>query len=147
MARAGRILTWKSTTSQLSSRALVVENPDGTSSRPDQMCLDVAPAGYEVEKSFWTALTGGNLHAGARAEVDLLKPSPGLPIRILAQRIGTPAPSPRTPAPGMPIRILAQLLGTDRASSAHVGLACSDIEAPRSWHEQRDARVVGRWPH
>jgi Glyoxalase-like domain len=102
----------------------VVENPDGTSSRPDQMYLDVAPAGYEVEKSFWTALTGWNLNAGARAEFDLLKPSPGLPIRILAQR-----------------------LGTDRASSAHVDLACSDIEAARSWHEQRDARVVGRWPH
>jgi hypothetical protein len=43
-----------------------VEHPDGTSSRLDQVCLDVAPARYEVEKSFWTALTGWNLHAGTR---------------------------------------------------------------------------------
>ena len=93
-------------------------------SRLDQVCLDVAPAGYEVEKSFWAELTGWRLHAGALAEFDLLKPPRGLPIRILLQR-----------------------LGTDRASSAHVDLACSDIEAARSWHEQRGARVVGRWPH
>jgi hypothetical protein len=106
------------------AQAPMVEHPDGTSSRLGQVCLGVAPAGYEVEKSFWTALTGWKLHAGARAEFDLLKPSPGLPIRVLLQR-----------------------LGTDRASSAHVDLACSDIEASRSWHEQCGARVVGRWPH
>ena len=43
----------------------LVEHSDGTSSRLDQVCLDVAPAGYEVEKAFWTALTGWELHAGA----------------------------------------------------------------------------------
>jgi hypothetical protein len=102
----------------------LVEHSDATSSRLDQVCLDVAPAGYEVEKAFWTALTGWELHASARPEFDLLKPPPGLPIRILLQR-----------------------LGTDRASSAHVVLARSDIEAARSWHEQCGARVVGRWPH
>jgi catechol 2,3-dioxygenase-like lactoylglutathione lyase family enzyme len=106
------------------AQAPVVRHPDGTSSRLDQLCLDVAPAGYDVEKSFWAELTGWRLHAGARAEFDLLKPPRGLPIRILLQR-----------------------LGTDRASSAHVDLACSDIEAARSWHEQCGARVVGRWPH
>jgi len=37
-------------------RPPVVEHPDGTSSRVDQVCLDVAPAGYEVEKRFWAAL-------------------------------------------------------------------------------------------
>jgi len=106
------------------ARATVVEHPDGTCSRLDQVCLDVAPAGYEVEKSFWTALTGWKLYAGARAEFDLLGPSPGLPIQLLLQR-----------------------LGTDSASSAHVDLACSDIEAARLWHERCGARVVGRWPH
>jgi hypothetical protein len=98
------------------ARAPMVEHPDGTSSRLDQLYLDVAPAGYEVEKSFWTALTWWELHTGARAEFDLLKPSPGLPVRILLQR-----------------------LGTGRASSARVDLACSDIEAARSW-----ARTVRR---
>ena len=65
------------------SQPPLVEHPDGTSSRLDQVCLDVAPAGYEVEKAFWTALTGWELHAGARPEFDLLKPHLGLPIRGL----------------------------------------------------------------
>jgi hypothetical protein len=46
------------------SQPPLVEHPDGTSSRLDQVCLDVAPAGYEVEKEFWTTLTGWDLHAG-----------------------------------------------------------------------------------
>ena len=106
------------------SRPAVFVHPDGTSSRVDQVCLDVAPAGYEVEKRFWAALTGWKLHAGARAEFDLLKAPPGLPIRILLQRLGSAAD------PG-----------------AHLDLACSDIEAARSWHQQRGASVVGRRPH
>jgi len=106
------------------SQPPLVEHPDGTSSRLDQVCLDVAPAWYEVEKAFWTALTGWESHAGARPEFDLLKPPPALPIRILLQRLGNAG-----------------------AASAHVDLACSDIEAVRSWHEQCGARFVGRWPH
>jgi Glyoxalase-like domain len=106
------------------SRPAVFVHPDGPSSRLDQVCLDIASSGFEVEKAFWTALTGWELHAGARPEFDLLKPPTGLPIRILLQR-----------------------LGSERASSAHVDLACSDIEATRSWHEQLGAREVGRGPH
>ena len=106
------------------SRPPVVVHPDGTRSRLDQVCLDVSPAGYEAEKEFWSALSGWELHAGAWSEFSLLKPPPGLPIRILLQR-----------------------LGRDRASSAHVDLACSDIEATRSWHEQCGARELGRGPH
>ena len=102
----------------------VVEHPDGTRSRLDQVCLDIAPAGYEVEKAFWTALTGWELHAGARPEFNLLKPPPGLPIRILLQ-----------------------CLGNGGAASAHVDLACSDTEATRAWHEQCGARFVSRRPH
>ena len=105
-------------------RPPVVERPDGTSSRLDQVCLDVAPARNEVEKVFWAALTGWKLHEGARAEFDLLKPRSGLPIRILLQHLGN---------------------GAD--AGAHLDLACSDIEAARSWHEQCGARVVGRGPH
>jgi hypothetical protein len=105
-------------------RPPVVEHPDGTSSRLDQVCLDVSPAGYEVEKAFWTTLTGWRLHAGALPEFDLLKPPPGLPVRMLLQR-----------------------LGSDRAASAHVDLACSDIQAARSWHERCGASVVGSRPH
>lgn len=106
------------------SRPPVVQHPDGSISRLDQVCLDIAPAGYEVELAFWTALTGWELHAGARPEFDLLKPPSDLPIRILLQRLDTPG-----------------------AASAHVDLACSDIEATRLWHEQCGARFVGRRPH
>jgi hypothetical protein len=102
----------------------VVEHPGGTSSRLDQVCLDVASAGYEVERAFWAALTGWKLHAGARAEFDLLKAPKGLAIRILLQRLGNPADA-----------------------GAHLDLACSDIEAARSWHQQCGASVVGRGPH
>jgi hypothetical protein len=101
----------------------VFVHPDGTSSRLDQVCLDIAPALYDAEKEFWTAFTGWALHASTRPEFNLLKPPPGLPIRILLQR-----------------------LGSDRASSAHVDLAFSDIEATRLWHEQLGAREVGRGP-
>jgi hypothetical protein len=54
---------------------------------------------------------------------------------------------PAQPPPGLAIRILLQRLGSDRAASAHVDLACSDIQAARSWHEQCGARVVGSGPH
>ncbi len=106
------------------SRPAVCVHPDGTSSRLDQVCLDIAPALYDVEKQFWAALTGWELHPGARPEFNLLRPPPVLPVRILLQR-----------------------LGSDRACSAHVDLACSDIEATRVWHEQLGAREVGRGPH
>jgi catechol 2,3-dioxygenase-like lactoylglutathione lyase family enzyme len=106
------------------SRPAVFVHPDLTSSRLDQVCLDIAPAQNDVEQQFWTALTGWELHASVRPECNLLRPPPGLPIRILLQR-----------------------LGSDRASSAHVDLACSDIEATRVWHEQLGAREVGRGPH
>ena len=105
------------------SRPPVAERPDGTSSRLDQVCLDIAPDRYEVENAFWTALTGWELHPGARPEFDLLRPPPGLPIRILLQRLG------------------------NGGASAHVDLACSDIEATREWHEQCGAGLVGRRPH
>ena len=98
------------------------EHPNGTSSRPDQVCLDVAPAGYELERAFWATLTGWELHAGSRPEFDLLEPPSGLAVRILLQR-----------------------LGNAEAASAHVDLACSDVEATRTWHEQCGARVVARW--
>jgi catechol 2,3-dioxygenase-like lactoylglutathione lyase family enzyme len=106
------------------TRPAVFVHPDGTGSRLDQVCLEIAPALYDVEKEFWTAFTGWELRRSARPEFNLLKPPPGLPIRILLQR-----------------------LGSDRASSAHVDLACSDIEATRAWHEQLGAREVGRGPH
>lgn len=91
-------------------------------SRLDQVCIDVAPSAYDSELGFWAALTGWEFHRGASPQRDLLKPAASLPIRILLQR-----------------------LDSDRSTSAHLDLACSDIDAIRAWHEEWGARLVRRW--
>jgi hypothetical protein len=105
-------------------RPPVVTHQDGSMSRLDQVCIDIAPAAYIAEVAFWTALTGWPSHRSALPEFDLLKPPATLPIRILLQR-----------------------LGSDRPTSAHLDLACSDVEAIRSWHEECGARLVARQSH
>lgn len=108
-----------------SARPPVVPGPTGATSRLDQVCLDVAPTRFEAEVAFWSALTGWDSHAGAFPEFHLLRPPAGLPFRILLQR-----------------------LDTARPASAHLDIACSDIEAVRAHHERLGAVLVGhgaRW--
>ncbi|AVH56573.1 MULTISPECIES: VOC family protein [Streptomyces] len=107
-----------------SARPPVVEGPSGVTSRLDQVCLDLAPAVYDAEVAFWSELTGWESHPGALPEFHLVKPSAALPIRILLQR-----------------------LDTDRPTSAHLDVACSDIEAVRTRHEDLGATLVGRGAH
>jgi hypothetical protein len=104
-----------------SARPPVVEGPDGTTSRLDQVCLDLAPTAYDRDVLFWPALTGWESHLGALPEFHLVKPPSGLPIRILLQR-----------------------LGDDRPTTAHLDLACSDTGATGTWHEKLGATFVGR---
>ena len=106
-----------------SKRPDVVVAPDGSSSRLDQVCLDVAPGAYEAEVAFWTRLTGWQLRDSVLPQFRLLQPPEGLPIRILLQR-----------------------LTSDRPAAAHLDLACSDREATRADHERRGAVVVDRRP-
>lgn len=101
----------------------VVEGPDGADSRVDQVCIDLRPSAYDAEVEFWTALTGWEFRHGSRPEFSVLKPPSSLPIRILLQR-----------------------LGEERPTSAHIDVACSDVEAIRSWHEACGARLVARFP-
>ncbi|GAA1886316.1 hypothetical protein GCM10009837_04780 [Streptomyces durmitorensis] len=97
--------------------------PDGTTSRLDQVCLDVPPAVWEAEKAFWPAFTGWSARAGSRPEFHLVEPSAQLPIRILLQRLDA--------GPG----------------GAHLDFSCSDPEADAVRHERLGAEALGRSPH
>lgn len=98
--------------------------PDGTTSRLDQVCLDVPPALFEAEKAFWPALTGWSDRPGSRPEFHLVEPDPRLPIRILLQR-----------------------LDADGPAGAHLDFSCSDLDADRVRHERLGAETVWRGPH
>ncbi|MFJ6083599.1 VOC family protein [Streptomyces sp. NPDC092369] len=94
-------------------------------SRLDQVCLDLAPSVFEAEVAFWSALLADwQSQPGSRPEFHVLKPPAGLPIRILLQR-----------------------LDEERPASAHLDLACADIDATRAEHERLGAESVARAPH
>jgi hypothetical protein len=102
-----------------------VRPPVVRGSRLDQVCVDVPPSRYDTEVAFWSALLAGWASTpGSRPEFHVLKPPSGLPIRILLQR-----------------------LGEERAASAHLDLACADIEATRARHEELGASLVARGAH
>ncbi|MFI6091175.1 VOC family protein [Streptomyces sp. NPDC051218] len=97
--------------------------PDGTTSRLDQVCLDVPPAVWEAEKGFWPAFTGWPDRPGSRPEFHLVEPDPRLPIRILLQRLEA------------------------GSAGAHLDFSCSDLDADRARHEALGAETVWRGPH
>lgn len=93
-------------------------------SRLDQVCLDVRPAAFEDEVTFWAALTGWDSRPGSRPEFHVLRPPTGLPLRILLQRLDAPRPT-----------------------SAHLDFACTDIDTTRGRHESLGATCVSHHPH
>ncbi|MEU7583206.1 VOC family protein [Streptomyces sp. NPDC041068] len=104
------------------SRPAPVEGPGGATARLDQVCVDVAPEAFDAEVAFWSALTGWESVETRLPEFRRVLSPPGLPLRILMQRLDTP---------GQPI-------------GAHLDLACSDVEAARTWHESHGAEFVSR---
>ncbi|MFC9913865.1 VOC family protein [Streptomyces sp. NPDC127197] len=102
-----------------------VRPPVVRGSRLDQVCLDVPPSSYDTEVAFWSGLLDGwESLPGALPEFHVVKPPPGLPVRLLLQR-----------------------LGTERPIAAHLDLACADIETTRAEHERLGARPVYRGAH
>ncbi|MEU6554553.1 VOC family protein [Streptomyces sp. NPDC046915] len=97
--------------------------PEVAGSRLDQVCLDVPPSAYDAETVFWAELTGWDLWAGSRSEFRVLGPPPGLPVRVLLQRLGEEGPA-----------------------SGHLDLACADIPASRAHHERLGASFVADGP-
>ncbi|WP_371525849.1 VOC family protein [Streptomyces sp. NBC_01283] len=105
-------------------RPVPLAQADGTTSRLDQVCLDVPPAVFEAEKAFWPAFTGWSDRPGSRPEFHLVEPDPRLPMRILLQR-----------------------LDDDGSAGAHLDFSCSDLDADRVRHERLGAETVWRGPH
>jgi hypothetical protein len=102
-----------------------VRPPVVRGSRLDQVCLDLAPSSYDAEVAFWSRLLADwESLPGTLPEFHVIKPGPGLPVRILLQR-----------------------LGAERPASAHLDLACADIEATRAAHERLGATEVSRGRH
>ncbi|MFF4756010.1 VOC family protein [Streptomyces sp. NPDC002514] len=93
-------------------------------SRLDQVCLDIPPSAYDAECAFWAGLTGWEPLTGSLPEFRVLRPPPGLPVRILLQR-----------------------LRDERPATAHPDLACADVAAVLARHEVLGAAVVAHGPH
>jgi hypothetical protein len=101
-----------------------VRPPVVRGSRLDQVCLDVPPSAYAAEVAFWSGLLDGwESRPGSRPEFHVLTPPPGLPVRVLLQR-----------------------LGEERPATAHLDLACADIAATRAHHERLGAVHVADHP-
>ncbi|MDX2938845.1 VOC family protein [Streptomyces ipomoeae] len=101
-----------------------VRPPVFEGTRVDQLCLDVPPAAFDTEITFWTTLTGWNSHPGSRPEFHVLNPPPGLPHRLLLQRLNTPRPA-----------------------SAHLDLSCTNIPDSQTHHEHLGATFTTAHPH
>jgi hypothetical protein len=94
-------------------------------SRLDQVCLDIPPSRYDAEVAFWSGLlTGWSARPGSLPEFHVVAPPAGLPVRVLLQR-----------------------LGTERPASAHLDLACADIEKTGAEHERLGAVRLSRGSH
>jgi hypothetical protein len=102
-----------------------VRPPVVRGSRLDQVCIDVPPSLYDAEAAFWSGTLADWASApGSRPEFHVLKPPTGLPVRILLQR-----------------------LGEERPASAHLDLACADLVATRTRHEDLGAVFVAQGAH
>ncbi|MFD1657867.1 VOC family protein [Streptomyces caeni] len=107
-----------------SVRPPVVEQPGGAADRLDHVCLDLGPAVFDAEVAFWSDLTGWESYPGSLPEFHVIRPPAALPVRILLQR-----------------------LGADRPSSAHLDVACADIDATRARQERLGAVFVAQGAH
>lgn len=102
-----------------------VRPPVVRGSRLDQVCVDVPPSSYDAEVAFWSGLLADwESLPGSLPEFHVIKPPPGLPVRVLLQR-----------------------LDEERHLSAHLDLACADIETTRAAHERLGARPVAHGRH
>lgn len=95
-------------------------------SRVAQLCLDVPPAQYEREVSFWAALTGWAAWATPVPECTFLTGAAEMPAGLLLQRRQIVAPGDRV--------------------GGQVGLKCADMRRTADWHASLGARVTAMYP-
>ncbi|GAA2163625.1 MULTISPECIES: VOC family protein [Glycomyces] len=101
-----------------------VEWPGGQRSRADQVCLDVPPQAFDHELAFWQTLTAWRQTVTDTREFRRLLPPPELPLQFLLQRL--------------------DLAERGQTATAHMDLACSDIEAETERHVGLGAEAVRR---
>jgi len=119
-------MTFCFVTHQASRRPAPAAWPGGHRSLLDQVCLDIPSGRYDDECGFWSALCGWELRASAvAAEFAHLVRPPGIPIRLLLQRLGEEA-------------------GVVRA---HPDLACTDRSAETDRHLALGAQLVATHRH
>lgn len=94
--------------------------PDGTRTRLDQVCIDIAPSALDTEVAFWSGVSGLRVVPSSRwAEFSWLEPVHGWPVEVLFQRIDE-----------------------ERPTSAHLDVSSTDADASRRWHESLGAEFV-----
>ncbi|MEV0650386.1 VOC family protein [Phytomonospora sp. NPDC050363] len=106
----------------------------GGRTRLDQICVDVSPADYEAEFAFWAALTGWESGHGSLPGFGRFKQPPGLPLRILVQRLDEPGPAR--------MHLDFACRDIDAARDAHVAAGAGHVQAFPFWHVMRDPAGV-----
>lgn len=103
-----------------------VQSDGAGANRADQICLDIPPARFDDECSFWSELTGWDVRPGALPEFRYLRRPDGVPARILLQR-----------------RTYAR---RSDPVTAHLDFACEDSAGAAIRHATAGARVVATFP-
>lgn len=109
------LTTWEGQT----RRPPVVQHADGSTSRVDQVALDISPEHFDREVEFWSGLTGWSVRRRNGSEFARLEVPGELPVHILLQRCDTSGPA-----------------------GAHIDVACSDMDRVRALHESLGAQKV-----
>lgn len=100
--------------------------PTGHTSLLDQICLDIPDEHWVRETTFWAALTGWELQRSpVAAEFASLVRPPGIPLRMLFQRLGR----------------------SDGEVTAHLDFATTDRSAETARHVAAGAYVLRRFDH
>lgn len=98
----------------------------GEVSRLDTLCLDIPPARFDGEYAFWSALTGWEERDTPEPEFTILKGPPGLPARLLFQRLDDAEPGQRV--------------------RGHADVGATDVAAEVARHTGLGARVTATFP-
>lgn len=98
--------------------------PGGQRSRTDQICVDIPPQAFDHELAFWQTFTTWRQTLTDTREFRRLLPPPELPLQFLLQRL--------------------DFAERGQSATAHMDLACSDIEAETERHVGLGAEAVRR---
>lgn len=112
-----------------------VTGPRGGRSLVDQLAIDVPAPLVEVERAFWSALTGWPVDGDTARELVPLERPDGIPLRILVQRLG--ADDPRTRVTGH-VDLAAAGPDRDVVVAEHVDLGATLVERFPRWTVMRD---------